>query len=485
VKRFLLPLFVLMVGCGGESASQDQLDELSQTVSAQRELISTLQQSLAALEGEVSDLQADVDKKTTGLEQGALERSRLHSEFLAGMDRAESQARVLLEQAREQHEERYQELYVTGERDLLAERERRKARDEELARGTLRIEELTRELDKTSHQLLDHERAASEAERMWQEDRIRITDEAETRIQLARNGAEDARRQRDSAREELFMVHSLVEDLQADVVKKTEGIEKAQLERSRLQSEFMANLERAEGSANTLLEEARDRLTSLSDERGRLVGFVEELEHRARDLERNLEGRETSLELSEQRLRAEHANFEELMLEAQMLRKRSSESTGRVAELEADAIRQQSALESLSGELARTGSRLEQTSFELEGLSAEATKKSLELSEAQKQRDSANAHADEIREALQTELGQVRDDLGRQAGRAEQAEFEVASLRQEVTKKTAELGEAQKQRDSLNAEKTELHKLLRAASGSDEPEPEPENKKKKAKRPEA
>ena len=284
-----------------------------------------------------------------------------------------------------------------------------------------------------------HERAAAEAERRQERDRLRISDEAEQRITAARNQAVEAREQRDRARQELVLVQSLAEDLQADVDKKTHAIEQAQLERERLQQQFLENLERAEGTACTLLEDARDRIETLAAERARLTSFVQELEGRAQDLQRGLRSKDSLLELADQKVRAERAGFEELLLELQLLREKTTSSADHLVELEAEAKRRRSALEAIGQELATTSGKLEEAEFELEGMREEAIKKSAERERIQRQRD-----------AIEKQMANVRDQVGDLSARLEEAEFEVSSLRADLEKKEGELRAAQVERDRAN-----------------------------------
>jgi chromosome segregation ATPase len=380
-------------------------------------------------EFQANDLEADVLKKNGFLREAAVERQRLEEEYIRRLEEAEAHARSRIDTFREHFEARV---------------------------STLRMR---------------YERAEQDAAIRSEAEKLRITDEAEERITGAREQADSVRTQRDRARAELALVVALVEDLEVDVEKKTAAIAQAQLERDRLQEEFLANLESAEGSAQTLIEAARGRAAKLSDERTKLTTFVADLEVRAHSLDRELESRDAALQLADQRVRAERGNFEEVLLELNKLRQSSTESRGRGAELEAELIRQQSALESLSGELARSGAALEMISFDAETLRGEGEKKTSELRAAQTQRDETQRLLEETREHYEADLAGARAESGRAAARLEEVEFELRTLRAEVAKKSAELQEAQRQRD-------EAHTLLgpRAPSsgGSKKPKKRPE-----------
>jgi len=365
---------------------------------------------LLAAKARIADLEADVHKKEGLLRDALAEGTRLQSGFLEKLDVAEADAKARIDAYRAEFEGRLSQVKQ------------------------------------------EQERAAAEAERRLDAERQRLTDEAENRISLAREQAEGARIGRDKVREELVLISTLVDDLQADVIKKTEAIERSQLERERLQAEFLANLEHAEGTAQQFIEEARDRSHKLADERARLQGFVEELEARARALSRDIDSRDVALDLAEQRLRSERANFEEVMLELGRLRVSSSESSGRVTELEAEVIRQQSALESLSGELARSSSQLETATFDADTLRSEVEKKSAEVRDAQAERDESNRRLTEAHERFEDELNAARADSGRHQGRLEELQFELDQARRDLVKKAAELTEAHKQRDAAHAE---------------------------------
>ncbi len=412
--------------------SQEAWLHANRQINAARDERDRVADRLLRAEARIEDLDRDVDKKDAVIREAGIERQRLEDDYMRRLEEAEDEARARVTSFRDHYEARL---------------------------AALRIH---------------FERVETETAQRSEEEKLRITDEAEQRIHVARNAAEEARLQRDRAREEMTLVQALAEDLQSDVEKKTSAIEQAQLERDRLQEEFLANLERAEGSAQTLIGQARDRAAKLADERGKLQGFVSELEGRAQALSRELETRDAGLELAEQRLRAERGNFEEVLLELNRLRLRSSESDGRVAELEAELIRQQSALESLSGELARSTSQLESASFESDTLRSEVDKKSAELRQAQGHRDEAQRLLDEARERYEDEVALLRAEGGKQAARIEETEFELRTLRGEITKKSAELQEAQRQRDEAHAA---LAELAPVSTGK--------KKKPKKKRPEA
>ena len=282
------------------------------------------------------------------------------------------------------------------------------------------------------------ERVIADAEQLREQDRLRISDDAEQRIAAARNQALEAREQRDRARQELVLVQSLAEDLQADVDKKTHAIDQAQLERERLQDQFLANLDRAEGTASTLLEDAKDRLEGLASERARLSTFVRELETRAQELERGLRSKDSLLELADQKVRAERASFEELLIELQLVRDRSSASANRLAELEVEAQRRREALEAIGQELASTMARLEEADFEL-----------AELRPLRDQIGGLEARLEQADHQL-SELDPLRDEIGALKARLEEADFEVTSLQADLEKKEGELRDAQADRNRAN-----------------------------------
>ena len=496
---------------------EDYLSKLEQSETAARGLIEDARDRALLIDAERGRLQARVAE----LEQELRETGRT----VAVKDTAIAQVQADREAAAASQEARVQEVWIHANRRIEQAQSEREQVDARLLKATARIADLETDVHKKEGLLRDtiaeatrlstaflekvdtaerdaqarllayreeaedrlsrvkqqQEEAAAAAERELEHERQRLTDEAENRIHLAREQAEEARRTRDKQREELVLIAALVDDLQADVVKKTEAIERSQLERERLQAEFLANLEHAEGSAHQFIEDARDRSHQLADERARLQGFVEELEARARALSRDVGSRDVALDLAEQRLRSERANFEEVMLELSRLRQRSSESSGRVTELEAEVIRQQSALESLSGELARATSQLESATFDADTARAEVEKKSAEVREAQGERDEANRRLTEANERFADELVAARTEAGRKKGQLEQLEFDLAQLRKDLVKKAAELDAAHKQRDAAHTEIEALTgepkggpKKKRASTKSKKPKPAPE-----------
>jgi chromosome segregation ATPase len=360
----------------------------------------------------VGDLETDLVAKDAALLQAEAQREALQLELERRVQDVWHIARKEIDKIQGDREESEDALLKSrfAVRDLEGQLSRRREelvchkgaweeREAEFQRVLDRVEDVAGERlegfkNQTTLRLAElraaQERAIAEAERRREQDRLRITDEAEERIASSRSQALEAREERDRAREELTLVQSLVEDLQADVDKKTHAMEQAQLERERLQVQFLANLDRAEGTANTLLQDARDRIEGLAGERARLSTFVQELEGRARDLERGLHSKDSLLELADQKVRAERASFEELLIELQLLRDTSSATAEQLGALEAESQRRREALEGIARELATKSARLEEAQFEISSLHADVEKKEGELREAQEERNRAN-----------------------------------------------------------------------------------------------
>ena len=391
---------------------------------------------LAGARKRVDDLEADIVGKDAALLEAETQREALQLELERRVQDVWHAARKEIEKAQGEREKSEDALIKArfGARDLEQQLVERR---EELARHQRAWEEREVEFQRvlesseaaateriegfkvqTTMRLAElraaQERAIGEAERQRELDRLRITDEAERRIASSRTQAVEAREQRDRAREELVLVQSLVEDLQADVDKKTHAMEQAQLERGRLQEQFLANLDRAEGTASTLLQDARDRIETLAEERARLAVFVQELDGRARNLERGLRSKDSLLELADQRVRSERASFEELLIELQLLRDTSSATAGQLAALEAESQRRREALEAIGRELGAKSARLEEAEFEV------------------------------------AELSPFRDRVGALEARIEEADFELSSLRADLEKKDGELRQAQQERNRAN-----------------------------------
>ncbi len=401
------------------------------------------------------------------LEKQVADRQAELADQRRAWEEREAEFQGLLDAAAAEAEERLDRL----RQDILAHRRAWDDREVEFQRAldaaeTAAAERLEGFKTQTAMRLAElkaaQERALAEAERLRERDRLRISDEAEQRIAVARSQSVEARVQRDRAREELVLLQSLAEDLQADVEKKTHAIEQATLERERLQEQFLANLERAEGTASTLLEDARDRIETLAGERARLSSFVQELESREQDLARGLRSKDALLELAEQKVRAERAGFEELLIELQLVRDQSSASADRLNELEAEAQRRRAAVEAMGSELAATTGRLEEAEFELQALQDEAVKKSAELEKTQAQRDSIRHELEQTRERQAAEREQAAERTGDLEGELEQASFELqelADVRQRVGELEARLEQADHQLAELAPQQEELGRL--------------------------
>ncbi|MCP4870273.1 MAG: hypothetical protein GY898_16330, partial [Proteobacteria bacterium] len=361
---------------------------------------------LLKVEARAADLESDVEKKDAALTAARSDLQRLSDTFLRSIENAEADAKVRLEDFRQHYEDRLAVLRAQQERDAHA------------------------------------------AMTVHEKEHLRVMDDAENRINLARTQAEEARIQRDNARSELVLVRALVEDLQSDVDKKSSALNIAQIERGRLQEEFLANLELAEGEAHNLIEDARDRASKLSDERNRLQAFVDKLDTRARELDRNLEGRDAALDLADQRVRSERANFEEALLELARARQSSEEKTGKVLELEAELIRAMSTTESVTNELSAAKGQLEDARYKADALADDLEKKTAEVREALVLRDDAQAILKEEARRYEERSAIVEANARRNAGLLETMEFERDVLRSEMAKKDEELKEVHAKREA-------------------------------------
>ena len=406
------------------------------------------------------------------LQEADRERDRLERQFLGALEGAEERAVATVEELR-------------GRLNSLALD--RATLNQQLRDTTARLRDTERSLALREGELAELQRAASEAEAEWDAERDRVRAEAEERIRGAHQSMVDARQQRDLSRDELLRVHTLADDLQADVAKKTTALEVAQRERQRLHEEFLGSLERAQGASEQLLEEAQDRVQRLGDERQRLQTFVEELQEEAGRLSGDLGTKDSALNTAQDRLQDERERYQLALFELEELRANTQSSSSRVAEVEAELQRQQTGLESLSGELARVSAQLEEAQFEAAGLQAELDKKSREIVDAQTQRDAAWAAAEAHRAELDAQVSTLRTEKSTLSSRLEQADFELEALRRDAEKKSGELEQAFEQRDEAGAEKLALQAALddalatlRNVTGSSPPRPT-EAPKKKAK----
>ena len=413
--------------------------------------------------------------KSQGLDEAQRERERLEHQFLAALESAEERAVVTVEELR-------------GRLNSLALD--RATLNQQLRDTASRLAEQQRQVAARDGELLEIQRAAAEAEARWEAEREAVRAEAEERVRSAHLRMVEARQQSDAARAELDRVQALAVDLQADVGKKTLALDEAQRERERLQEEFLGNLERAQGASQQVLEDAQSRVQALADQRERLQGLAEGLKREAARLGRDVSAKDTALLSAKQRLEQERSAYEQALLELEELRARSRNSDSRVIEAEAALQRQQSALESLSGELARVTGQLEMAQYEVQSVQTELDKKTLEIEQAQLQRDAAWSTAAAQREGLEAQLTSLRGERSTLTASLEQAQFDLDGLRRDALKKTTELDEAFRQRDAVTAEKMALQKALddaletlRRSPGADsepaeEPAEEPPTKKK-------
>ena len=404
------------------------------------------------------------------LQEADRERDRLEQQFLTALETAEDRAVTTVEELRGR-------LNSLGlDRATL---------NQQLRDTTARLRDTERALAAREGELDELQRAASEAEAEWDAERDRVRIGAEERIRTAHQSMVDARQQRDLSRDELARVHSLADDLQADVAKKTTALDLAQRERQRLHEEFLGSLERAQGASEQLLEEAQERVQRLGDERQRLQGFVEELQSEAGRLAGDLGTKDSALNTAQDRLQDERERYQLALFELEELRANSQSSSSRVAEVEAELQRQQSGLESLSGELARVTAQLEEAQFEAQSVQAELNKKTAEIRDAQAERDTAWSAAEGQRAELDSEVATLRGERSALSSRLERADFELAALRADGEKKSVELEQALRQRDEVNAEKGALQAALddalstirRVTEAPPPPEAEPAKKK--------
>lgn len=421
-----------------------QITEARKAADAARRERDALRTRLDRAQGRLGDLEADVAKKDAAMAALERQRDQLQAQFLQALEAAEDRATVVAEELRN----RLNSLAL--DRSTL---------HAQLRDTTQRLRETERTLQAREAELQELERAATEAEAQWDEERSKVQEEAERRIRDAHDALVSARQQRDGSRDELLRVSTLAEDLQGDVAKKTAALAAAQLERERLQEEFLGSLERARGGAQQVLTDAQERVHRLTDQRVRLQAFVEQLQVEAARLGRDVEAKDTALSTAQDRLQDEREQYQHALLELEELRSRSQTNNSRVVEAEASLQRQQSALESLSGELARITGQLEEAQFEADAANSQLAKKDREIREAQQQRDEAWTTVDT-------------------------AQAEIATLRAVAEKKTAELDAAMAQRDEVTQEKFALQTALddalatiRQLSGGQAKSPAPKKKK--------
>lgn|GEM_PF-2193180 len=440
-----------------EAASREAATRATEAREALEARLAALATSRAKFEataerqaGRLRDLESDVAKKTAALGAEATERTRLEARFLADLESARTQATALLEQARDRLGE------LTAERGrLLASLEQSR----HLAR------EAERNLAAREEELREREREAQAADAKREATKARTERAASERLSEVRASLAEARAARDALTGELEQANARLVDLEADAAAKTEALDGARREQTRLGDQFLAQLESAEARATEMLETARTRIESLGAHRAQLLADVDQLKYRVSGLEQDLVGKTAALESAQAAQSADAERLEATTAELSELRIRADRDNARVVELEAAERKERLERERQRDLLNKQAGTLEEAEFQASTLAEDQARNEAELVAAVEQRDAALAELAEVLPVLTERAEGAEARLNEAEGQLAEAQFNVESLNADVAKKNAEIEAAQVELDGVRRSVVELEQRLAQPAG--------------------
>jgi len=445
-------------------------------------------ESLVVLQSRVDEVSAERTNLKRGLAEAHRERDRHQKEFIETLEAAEEGARTLLETARDRA------AHLDAERGGLRSK---------LDEAGHRLSQVERELEVAQTALLEGQ---TERERIRQDEERRIQQvwtQANSEVLKAQNEVSDFE-------DHLVRTKLRISELEADVRRKTDDLMTAEQDRERAQQEADQHLQEVWRSANAQTISAQKESQDLRNELVFRQARVEELEVELRSKEqalaaaqeeRNQARQDAARQVEEiwsqaqQRSQAQEQHFVEVLAAAEERAQQFLETTRQQVSAKLDETRE---------ERGRAEGRIEELEFEVATLQEEVTKKTQELglvlargqeqvaglerelsakaealADTQKERDQAHQEAtrqvqevwaeaelrtsaqeqrfvdvlaeaeeraqdllDTAREQANANVEKVLEERGVATARVEELEFEVATLREEVSKKTQELEQA-------------------------------------------
>lgn len=462
---------------GDLERAREQVFARDRTVAELRAQRERVLHQLTEARAEARDLAGDLAKKAQEL-AGAEDRLALvagraeaqiveqEGRFLARLDAAEHRARGVVEELR------------TRLDDALIERDQVRQR---IAEQDAALAGLRSDLQKKSKEIEDLEdlrrgelaRAAgalTEAQALFASRLDAAEVEARTVLETLRHEAQALRSERDGLRVKVEGFERAIQELKGELNRRAGELRAERQERraeqreheatrSRMEADFHARLERAEGEARNVLEGLADQLGRVRSERDGLRRRLERAESQLPELKRDL--------------RKKSAEIEELSKELERQRRDAAEGLVRAeghfagvlatAEAHAETVfaelreRLQAATDDAKAardQLARTEEVVQELKRETQKRYAEARelrqrikeeRRLLEVRFAEQQRDDATA-AEAAADAARAELDAARDEAARfrverdnLSDRIARHEADLPVLRRDLDKKSAEI----------------------------------------------
>jgi chromosome segregation ATPase len=353
------------------------------------------------------------------------------------------------EQSREDFERRIQQVWTQANSEVGKAQGETSDSEDRLVHAKVRISELETEVEVAKDALFDS-----------QAQRERLREDSERRIQhvwtQANSEVLKAQGETSDVEDHLVKARARLSELEDDVRRMTENLMTAEQESERVQQESDQHLQEVWRSANAQTLAAQSATQDVRNELGVRLARIEELEGELKAKEEALASAQWDRNQAHQDAGLREQHFTEVITAA----------GERAAALVSVATERSAAqLEQLQAQLGKSSASVEELEFEVGELRADVEKKVAELSEYQARGARlAELEAEAARHV--TALESQEQKLARQAGKLDELNFEVTALNQEVAKKTDELLAAHAQRDAAHKEKAALEAFL--ASGSAE-----------------